>query len=471
MTSLLNEISALWNHFVDPPRELTLTELAELDMPDPLRVRIVATVQHQARTATIQADSEWLDMNHPNVYIDWMNFVTDHLPYAKIPQAYVRTVFDSALEDLVECCVHPRTAIVDLCFGERTERSFVEVELASRAIPVHEDLVKGMIAAVGGPGLGSDADDPAQPSGDPAQQSGDSSQPSGDSSQPSGQMIQKNDAQAAIEQADQALFNGVTGTELANLVIQRLEPLFELCKDSVDPTFLSTFVEEKGYDELAQVIEESHDPLSKEEFVALVSQHEQTLPQSRSQSVTQPVPPLVAEDDQESDISTPLGSTEEPEQTDDSPADELNTLAGQASQPSEGTPLWMQYLQDVPEDVEGDVAIEDDSSVATPADEPSYVTPTDTTLATSAPTPDQTPTQTPAEKLLEHLKPIQPKITKSLFQDEYGQYLDMIQSVCELPDWETAAQWLDDHVFVPQNIDLEDETVITFLDRMQAYFE
>ncbi|HBV99766.1 MAG TPA: hypothetical protein DEF03_01080, partial [Bacteroidetes bacterium] len=119
MTSLLNEISALWNHFVDPPRELTLTELAELDMPDPLRVRIVATVQHQARTATIQADSEWLDMNHPNVYINWMNFVTDHLTYAKIPQAYVRTVLDSALEDLVECCVHPRTAIVDLCFGER----------------------------------------------------------------------------------------------------------------------------------------------------------------------------------------------------------------------------------------------------------------------------------------------------------------------------------------------------------------
>ena len=55
-------------------------------------------MQHQARTATIQADSEWLDMNHPNVYINWMNFVTDHLTYAKIPQAYVRTVLDSALE-------------------------------------------------------------------------------------------------------------------------------------------------------------------------------------------------------------------------------------------------------------------------------------------------------------------------------------------------------------------------------------
>jgi hypothetical protein len=259
-------------------------------------------------------------------------------------------------------------------------------------------------------------------------------------------MIQKNDAQAAIEQADQALFDGITGTELANLVIQRLEPLFELCKDSVDPTFLSTFVEEKGYDELAHAIEESHDPLSKEEFIALVSQYEQTstqsMSQSMSQSMTQPVTSSEAEDEQESDITTPPGSTEEPVQTDDSSAEESNTLAGQASPSAEGTPLWMQYLQDIPEDVEGDVADDDDSLGATPA-----------------------------EKLLEHLKPIQPKITKSLFQDEYGQYLDMIQSVCELPDWETAAQWLDDHVFIPQNIDLEDETVITFLDRMQAYFE
>lgn len=432
MTSLLNEISALWNHFVDPPRELTLTELAELDMPDPLRVRIVATVQHQARTATIQADSEWLDMNHPNVYIDWMNFVTDHLPYAKIPQAYVRTVFDSALEDLVECCVHPRTAIVDLCFGERTERSFAEVELASRAIPVHEDLVKAMIVAIEG----------------------------------NGQMIQKDDAQAAIEQADQAVFDGVMGSELANLVIQRLEPLFELCKDSVDPTFLSSFVEEKGYDELAHAIEESHEPLSKEEFVALVSQHQQTSPQSGSQSISQSLPSPEAEDDQESDITTPPGSTEELEQTDDASGEEMNTLAGQASPPSEGTPLWMQYLQDVPEDEDRDVVNEDDALDATPVT--SAPAPGELPLD-GAPAPDKTPT--PTEKLLDHLKPIQPKITKSLFQDEYGQYLDMIQSVCEFPDWESASQWLDEHVFIPQDIDLEDETVISFLDRMQTYFE
>lgn len=481
MTSLLNEISALWNHFVDPPRELTLTELAELDMPDPLRVRIVATVQHQARTATIQADSEWLDMNHPNVYIDWMNFVTDHLPYAKIPQAYVRTVFDSALEDLVECCVHPRTAIVDLCFGERSERAFAEVELASRAIPVHEDLVQAMIAAVEASGAGSR--DRAEQSDEPAQQSG--------------QMVQKNDAQAAIERSDQALFDGLMGTELANIVVQRLEPLFELCKDSVDPTFLSTFVEEKGYDELAHQIEQCHEPLSKDEFVSLVTEWE--VREERDERADgldrpglegEPHPEGAPEPEdapRPQDAPGPLYTldSEHPPNSDASNSDASNsnhpsTIATQASQQAEGVPLWMQYLQDVPEEEAEELGNEVDEPVngaSEPVNDPAepegisseQVHDSSEAPASASSSLDLPPT--PAEKLLEHLKPIQSKIMKTLFQDDYGRYLDMIQSVCELSDWETASQWLDENVFIPQEVDLENETVITFLDRMQAYFE
>ncbi|RPF81557.1 MAG: hypothetical protein CBC65_002345 [Rhodothermaceae bacterium TMED105] len=439
MTSLLNEISALWNHFVDPPRELTLTELAELDMPDPLRVRIVATVQHQARTATIQADSEWLDMNHPNVYINWMNFVTDHLTYAKIPQAYVRTVLDSALEDLVECCVHPRTAIVDLCFGERSERSFAEVELASRAIPVHEDLVQAMIAAV--EASGADA-------GDPAKQSG--------------QMVQKNDAQAAIERADQALFKGVTGAELASLIVQRLAPLFELCKDSVDPTFLSTFVEEKGFDELAHQIEQYHEPFSKDEVIQLFTEwndeeaRQENEPNLQRQDAS--VSPEQVDSVDRADDSYPVHPSDTEDTIDtqgESAPNHPATQPNQTNSQSESVPLWMQYLQEIPEE-----KVEPDNEA---------VDAIDTTIESTLTAADSPPTH--AEKLLEYLKPIQHKIMKTLFQDEYGEYLDMIQSICELSDWETTSEWLDEYIFVPQDVDLENETVIAFLDLMQAYFE
>jgi hypothetical protein len=60
---------------------------------------------------------------------------------------------------------------------------------------------------------------------------------------------------------------------------------------------------------------------------------------------------------------------------------------------------------------------------------------------------------------------------KRLFEDDYGQYLDMIQNVSEFKDWNTASQWLDNHVFLPNEVDIEDEVVITFIDHMQAYFE
>lgn len=451
MTSLLNEISALWNHFVDPPRELTLTELAELDMPDSLRVRIVATVQHQARTATIQADSEWLDMNHPSVYIDWMNFVTDHLPYAKIPQAYVRTVFDSALEDLVECCVHPRTAIVDLCFGERTERSFAEVELASRAIPVHEDLVQAMIAAV------SDSDE----------------------------MVQKNDAQAAIEEADIAMFEGLSGEKLAELVVRHLEPLYELCKDSIDPTYLSTYLEEKGLDELALAIERSLEPLSREDFVEFVSEWAQMgdtsegiESDSSKQVSSEPdadMPDSAGEGIEKKDWteSMPVDSesadlTVSPDSLDSSKTD---TLAEQVAPQSEGVPLWMQYLDEVPDDQEETEEPPLSPTLPETQTEAQPETPQDTETSPETQLQSTSTTLSPAEQLIQHLKPIQSTTMKRLFEDHYDQYLDMIQNVSEFEDWDTASQWLDDHVFLPQEVDIEDEVVITFIDHMQAYFE
>lgn len=451
MTSLLNEISALWNHFVDPPRELTLTELAELDMPDSLRVRIVATVQHQARTATIQADSEWLDMNHPSVYIDWMNFVTDHLPYAKIPQAYVRTVFDSALEDLVECCVHPRTAIVDLCFGERTERSFAEVELASRAIPVHEGLVQAMIAAV------SDSDE----------------------------MVQKNDAQAAIEEADIAMFEGLSGEKLAELVVRHLEPLYELCKDSIDPTYLSTYLEEKGLDELALAIERSLEPLSREDFVEFVSEWAQMgdtsegiESDSSKQVSSEPgadMPDSAGEDIEKKDWteSMPVDSesadlTVSPDSLDSSKTD---TLAEQVAPQSEGVPLWMQYLDEVPDDQEETEEPPLSPTLPETQTEAQPETPQDTETSPETQLQSTSTTLSPAEQLIQHLKPIQSTTMKRLFEDHYDQYLDMIQNVSEFEDWDTASQWLDDHVFLPQEVDIEDEVVITFIDHMQAYFE
>ncbi len=451
MTSLLNEISALWNHFVDPPRELTLTELAELDMPDSLRVRIVATVQHQARTATIQADSEWLDMNHPSVYIDWMNFVTDHLPYAKIPQAYVRTVFDSALEDLVECCVHPRTAIVDLCFGERTERSFAEVELASRAIPVHEGLVQAMIAAV------SDSDE----------------------------MVQKNDAQAAIEEADIAMFEGLSGEKLAELVVRHLEPLYELCKDSIDPTYLSTYLEEKGLDELALAIERSLEPLSREDFVEFVSEWAQMgdtsegiESDSSKQVSSEPgadMPDSAGEGIEKKDWteSMPVDSesadlTVSPDSLDSSKTD---TLAEQVAPQSEGVPLWMQYLDEVPDDQEETEEPPLSPTLPETQTEAQPETPQDTETSPETQLQSTSTTLSPAEQLIQHLKPIQSTTMKRLFEDHYDQYLDMIQNVSEFEDWDTASQWLDDHVFLPQEVDIEDEVVITFIDHMQAYFE
>ena len=451
MTSLLNEISALWNHFVDPPRELTLTELAELDMPDSLRVRIVATVQHQARTATIQADSEWLDMNHPSVYIDWMNFVTDHLPYAKIPQAYVRTVFDSALEDLVECCVHPRTAIVDLCFGERTERSFAEVELASRAIPVHEGLVQAMIAAV------SDSDE----------------------------MVQKNDAQAAIEEADIAMFEGLSGEKLAELVVRHLEPLYELCKDSIDPTYLSTYLEEKGLDELALAIERSLEPLSREDFVEFVSEWAQMgdtsegiESDSSKQVSSEPgadMPDSAGEGIEKKDWteSMPVDSesadlTVSPDSLDSSKTD---TLAEQVAPQSEGVPLWMQYLDEVPDDQEETEEPPLSPTLPETQAEVQPETPQDTETSPETQLQSTSTPLSPAEQLIQHLKPIQSTTMKRLFEDHYDQYLDMIQNVSEFEDWDTASQWLDDHVFLPQEVDIEDEVVITFIDHMQAYFE
>ena len=451
MTSLLNEISALWNHFVDPPRELTLTELAELDMPDSLRVRIVATVQHQARTATIQADSEWLDMNHPSVYIDWMNFVTDHLPYAKIPQAYVRTVFDSALEDLVECCVHPRTAIVDLCFGERTERSFAEVELASRAIPVHEGLVQAMIAAV------SDSDE----------------------------MVQKNDAQAAIEEADIAMFEGLSGEKLAELVVRHLEPLYELCKDSIDPTYLSTYLEEKGLDELALAIERSLEPLSREDFVEFVSEWAQRgdtsegiESDSSKQVSSEPgadMPDSAGEGIEKKDWTESMAVDSEsadltvsPDSLDSSKTD---TLAEQVAPQSEGVPLWMQYLDEVPDDQEETEEPPLSPTLPETQTEAQPETPQDTETSPEAQLQSTSTTLSPAEQLIQHLKPIQSTTMKRLFEDHYDQYLDMIQNVSEFEDWDTASQWLDDHVFLPQEVDIEDEVVITFIDHMQAYFE
>ena len=451
MTSLLNEISALWNHFVDPPRELTLTELAELDMPDSLRVRIVATVQHQARTATIQADSEWLDMNHPSVYIDWMNFVTDHLPYAKIPQAYVRTVFDSALEDLVECCVHPRTAIVDLCFGERTERSFAEVELASRAIPVHEGLGQAMIAAV------SDSDE----------------------------MVQKNDAQAAIEEADIAMFEGLSGEKLAELVVRHLEPLYELCKDSIDPTYLSTYLEEKGLDELALAIERSLEPLSREDFVEFVSEWAQRgdtsegiESDSSKQVSSEPgadMPDSAGEGIEKKDWteSMPVDSesadlTVSPDSLDSSKTD---TLAEQVAPQSEGVPLWMQYLDEVPDDQEETEEPPLSPTLPETQTEAQPETPQDTETSPETQLQSTSTTLSPAEQLIQHLKPIQSTTMKRLFEDHYDQYLDMIQNVSEFEDWDTASQWLDNHVFLPQEVDIEDEVVITFIDHMQAYYE
>jgi len=302
-------------------------------------------------------------------------------------------------------------------------------------------------------------------------------------------------------------------------VVRTLEPLYELCKDSIDPTYLSTYLEEKGLDELASAVERSHEPLSREDFVEFVSAWEQmgnatedVEPDSSDQSMSEQGADAadsegegfektdqaesMPEASKSGDFVDSPGSDELPGALDsddsnnspDSPdAPRVDTLAEQVAPQSDGVPLWMQYLEEVPDDEEepGDQVVSEEPpmtqtlSETTPETHPETPLDVENSPETSPePTPEpplqpkSTPTPlSPTEQLIQHLKPIQPTTMKRLFEDDYGQYLDMIQNVSEFKDWKTASQWLDDHVFLPQEVDIEDEVVITFIDHMQAYFE
>jgi hypothetical protein len=212
----------------------TSDDLREFDIPEFLVQRVEVEIYKNLNESIVPPHSEWADMSARDVEEAWEQFIEAIVAEVRMPSSFARTVFETAIADLMDMILEPRKSIPEVLFGPKKKLSFQEVEKQLPAITVNSHLAQAVRKYM----IRKDLDE-----------------------------IEIGTARRIVMKVDERITANYNSLNWAQL----LQPLFILAGPKIDTELFRIFFRDRNMDRISRRFDLLSGSLSKIEFIETLS--------------------------------------------------------------------------------------------------------------------------------------------------------------------------------------------------------
>lgn len=209
-------------------------DLRELSYPEFFVKRVEKELRRNLDDSVIIPETEWADMESPQVHESWDNFLQAIQSVVRMPRSFAHTVFESAVADILELLVQPRKQMVDALFGTKSYLSIEQLEANANYITVYPFLPLALIRYMKKREI---------------------------------EEIDRKRAAQIIALVDEKVTSRYTPLNWAQLI----EPWFILMGPELDSELLRQFFQDKELFNLAEHFDEEHQLINRTNFIEILS--------------------------------------------------------------------------------------------------------------------------------------------------------------------------------------------------------
>jgi hypothetical protein len=480
-----------------------LATLASAGIPTFIIDRIRQELKRNLAESIILPDTDWANMESNAVQTAWLQFVQAIRDEARLPASFARSVMETAVADVLELLLLPRSAVVDYIFGADKSLHLEKLYERCATLMVYRHFAAVLPRYMERKELTT---------------------------------LDKERAQKVIVQVDEKL----TARYSALNWTQMLEPLFDLFEGKVDPELLRRFFLDRDMSDVAEAFDRKEEVLQKADVIELLSDPEILLreeqeamdrPTASGAPTASPSPstdspaetqPESSEDDRDQQ-STPTPK-QEVEADSDQPLESMNDDAQEAAHDDdedEDVPIWKQFAGDESEEDEEEIDDEelpedslaaqfsaqaDDGVNETDSSESKQQTPIEEETADqqaddsehmqtnqqgekidedgfidepiidlTQPQPDQPVSGGEVDKqrlkdIHSHIEDNRDYFVDELFDGDEVAFDNALEEIAQFSSWRAASKYIDSEIFRRNLIDLYSEPAVDFTDRLHTYF-
>lgn len=226
-TSITERLSGQKEYF-------TPDDLRAFELPEFLVKRAEAEMYRNLNDSVLPPHSEWANMTAPDVEQAWEQFIQAILAEVRMPGAYLQPVFETAVGDVMELILKPRTAIPDILFGPDETLSLSQLRKRLPFITVNRHLADSIIRFM---------------------------------ERKSYPELSRETAGRVVQQVDERITTGYNSLNWAQL----LQPLFILIGPEVDTELFRIFFHERGMQRISRRFDLMNGSLTKTGFIETMS--------------------------------------------------------------------------------------------------------------------------------------------------------------------------------------------------------
>jgi len=226
-TSITNQLSGNKSFY-------TSDDLREYDIPEFLIQRVEVEIYRNLNESIVPPHSEWADMSADDVEQAWEQFIEAIVAEVRMPSSFAKTVFETAIADVMEMILQPRKAIPDILFGSQKTLKADEVEKRLSFITVNSHLAQAVYKYMKRKGLAE---------------------------------IEIGTARRVVMKVDERITVNYNSLNWAQL----LQPLFILAGPKIDTELFRIFFRDRNMDRISRRFDLLNGSLNKIEFIETLS--------------------------------------------------------------------------------------------------------------------------------------------------------------------------------------------------------
>lgn len=483
MDRLTRTITELYLKKLDEGRNFfTTQDLLEVGFPEFLVSRIRFELMRNLQDSITPPDSDWADMGTEPVRTAWTRFLEAIREEIRLPASYAGSVLESAVGDILEMMVAPRSFLPDFLFGSLNELDLETIRERSQWVVVYGYFATALPRYM---------------------------------EKKERDLITRDQAVRIIEMLDNRITEHYTSLNWAQL----FDPWYALMGETVEPSLFARFFRDKHLEGIARHFDAETEALNRSRLIEILSQPSVDFEEQEA-SVTEQEDSAIDETDKsktaeeqpgpaaaktEKSGQEAAGKTQEATASDvvdnlasrykkESSTTESDTLYArlgstrqsddesrplyerirpvrEEDSPSAGSdiPIWKRFTE-LPQDDQDDA---DDDTEPPVRPQTRVESRREAHKAPPAKSRAESHSGVMGEEpdlILKHVQDVQKEFVAELFGGDEDAFLDAMESISSLASWKEAGTFISKEIFDRNMIDIYSDTAIVFTDRMQTYF-
>lgn len=266
----------------------TPSELQDAGFPGFLVNRIKLELERNLADSVVLPDSDWADMQTDSVQDAWENFLNAIHAETRIPQSFLKSVVENAVEDTLDLLAEPQRVVIDTLFRNEDSATLVDLQVRRAWITINGYLADAVIRYMSRRNITE---------------------------------IDKVRAGNIVRQIDTHLSAGYTPLKWA----QALETWFQLFGETIPAPLVQRYFDDKGLRNTSRKFQDIEEGLSKSRLIEYFSipdydydeyEAELTSESTEPDNIAVQTEPEVADSSDETDaaLDSPKNSTETEEE-------------------------------------------------------------------------------------------------------------------------------------------------------------